>query len=154
MAQAPAAGARGRQGQGRRQTREVDEEYDLRSSGRKVDDGESVRVVCPDGETSYQGEFHHLDGWFGFNLTAPKMEPEGDANIILQISTWTFETRQLADDAFDQPGQLVYFDEGAHRLTTGGGFGPVGKVRVPKDASGAIWMRLYPQIEPAGGGAR
>lgn len=113
--------------------------------GRKVSDGLSVRVVCPDGQTSQQGEFHILDGFAGFNLTRPKLDPAGDIPIILQIEQCEYETVQLDPGGAFAAGAHVFFTAADKLLHDGAGDRFVGIVTVAKDASGAIWMILAAQ---------
>jgi len=115
--------------------------------GRKVDDGQSVRVTCPMARTLAQGEFAVLDNFHGFNLTKPKVSTSTAEPVILQTDGATYETTQInTADAFATVGQVVYWDETNKRLTTTASTNrAVGKVVLPKDASGCIWMRLLPQ---------
>jgi hypothetical protein len=116
---------------------------------RKVSDGLSVRVVCPDGDVSAQGEFHFYDGFFGFNLTRPKLDPTGDVAIILQIEQAEYETNQIDAAGTFAAGAKVFFTPGSGTtpgvLHDGAGTHYVGIVTVEKDASGAIWMHLAAQ---------
>ena len=118
--------------------------------GRKVDDGQSVRVTLPAGENLWWGDFAYYDGFYGFMLSGVPntiFNEEADRPIVLQTDGATYETSQVAAaDGFATVGAKVYWDAANKVLTTtAGGVGPVGLVVRPKDAEGNIWMRLLPQ---------
>lgn len=118
--------------------------------GRKVDDGQSVRVTLPAGENLWTGDFAAYDGFYGFMVSGVPnniFDETVDRPIVLQTDGATYETSQVAAaDAFDTVGAPVYWDAAGKVLTSAaGGVGPVGLVVRPKDAEGNIWMRLLPQ---------
>jgi len=116
-------------------------------AGRKVDDGQSVRVLVPAADVVNQGEYAVYDGFHGMNVSKPKTQTVVDEDIILQTDGATYETTQLAPaDTFAARGILIYYDPAARVLTEVAGATPaVGKVVLPLDANGCIWFRQLPQ---------
>jgi|307.fasta_scaffold14725_2 hypothetical protein len=117
-------------------------------SGRKVDDGQSVRVTVPAASVIEQGTYTVVQGFHGMNVSKPKVQTLVDEDIILQTDGATYESSQLnPGDAFNARGALIYFDPAFNWLTTTAASYPlpVGKLVLPLDANGVIWFRQLPQ---------
>jgi hypothetical protein len=117
-------------------------------AGRKVDDGQSVRVTVPAASVIEQGTYTVVQGFHGMNVSKPKTQTLVDEDIILQTDGATYESTQLNPaDPFATRGALVWFDPTFNWLTEAAGAlpNPIGKVVLPKDANGCIWFRQLPQ---------
>lgn len=109
-----------------------------------VAEGLSIRVWVPAGETLNQGDAGEYDGFFGFNLTAPMMDPDGGA-AILQIQPGIYETRQVEDGAVIAVGQTVYWQRTAHRIGPAGDRA-IGILTSPRTPDGSIQLYLTAQV--------
>ena len=116
------------------------------NAGRKVDDGQSVRVLVPAADVVNQGDYCVYEGFHGMDVSKPKTQTQQDEEIILQTDGATYETTQLNPaDPFAVRGALVYYDPANRWLTEVATGNPIGKVVLPKDANGAMWFRQLPQ---------
>src|SRR5215471_5279590 len=88
------------------------------SRGRKVDDGQSVRVTAPAAMVVDQGDYAVVEGFHGMNVSEAKTQTTAAQDIVLQTDGAEYESVQIvAADAFAAVGTLVYFDPAASLLT-------------------------------------
>jgi len=117
-------------------------------SGRKVDDGQSVRVTVPAASVIEQGTYTVVQGFHGMNVSKAKTQTLVDEDIILQTDGATYESSQLDPASpFAVRGTLIFFDPATNTLSETAGLYPlpVGKLVLPLDANGVIWFRQLPQ---------
>ena len=141
--------------------------------GRKISDGQSVKVSVPASTVIEQGKFYVLDGFFGMAAQSMETDPDGKvvkfngntvpagivpAEVVLNIEEAEYETSQITvADAFNK-GDKVYWDAANSLLTTAPNNDasgnpqnrPVGRVTVAKDANNVIWFKLGPQVQAHG----
>jgi hypothetical protein len=116
------------------------------NAGRKVDDGQSVRVTVPAADVVNQGDYAVYEGFHGMNVSKPKTQTAAAEDIILQTDGATYETTQLNPaDPFAVRGALVYYDPANRWLTEVATGNAIGRVTLVKDANGVIWFRQLPQ---------
>lgn len=115
--------------------------------GRKVSDGQSVRVTIPVSTVVSTGQFRLFSGWFGMVIQTVTTGGSETADIILDIEQCEYETSQITvADAFAK-GDLVYWVTGTSLLTTTASTNRlVGRVTVAKDSNNVIWMLLGSQV--------
>jgi len=126
--------------------------------GRRVSDGQSVRVAVPVSTTIIQGQFALLDGVLGMAVQGIVTNSDGlvtsvngntvpaglvAAEVVLAIDDAEIETSQIDTDDNFAVGDKVYWDAVNVRFTTVAGAGPYcGVVTVAKDANDVIWFRF------------
>lgn len=137
--------------------------------GRKISDGQSVRVSVPANTVITQGNFYLLDGFFGMAVQSMETDAGGQvisfngsavpaglvpAEVILNIEPAEYETSQITvADAFAK-GAKIYWSADTGLLTTAPNNDangnpqnrPVGRVTQAKDANNVIWFKLGPQV--------
>ncbi len=114
--------------------------------GRKVSDGQSVRVNVPENTTVEQGAFVRLDGFLG--LAAQKVvtgagETKG---LVLNIEPGEYETSQIDKTQDFAVGTKIYWDSTTKKFTETPTAVLAGVVTNAKDAGGVIWFRVAPGI--------
>lgn len=125
--------------------------------GRKVSDGNSVKVSVPEGTAITKGEFCLLGGFFGMATQSIVTNADGKvtsyngytvsagtvaAKITLNIEYAEYETSQIkVSDTFNA-GDKVYWDNDNAYLTTTPTTVYAGKVTLGKDANNVIWFKL------------
>lgn len=123
--------------------------------GRKISDGQSVKVTVPASTVIEQGKFYVLDGFFGMAVQSVTTGAGETSQAILNIEQAEYETSQItAADAFNK-GDKVYWNASAKLLTTAPNNDasgnpqnrPVGRVTAAKDANNVIWFVLGPQVQ-------
>lgn len=118
--------------------------------GRKVSDGQSVKVVVPESTTITQGEFVLLGGFFGLAVRGLTTGAGETKEVVLNIESGEYETSQIAAEPVTfNAGDLLYFDAANKVLTTNDGAGAnrlVGRVTVGADENRVIWFILGPQV--------
>ena len=128
--------------------------------GRRVSDGQSVKVAVPASTTITQGQFALLGGVLGMAVQGIITNADGlvtsingntvpaglvPAEVVLAIDDMEVETSQIDTDDDFAAGDKVYWDAVNVRFTTTAGAGPyAGVVTVAKDANDVIWFRFLP----------
>lgn len=123
--------------------------------GRKISDGQSVKVAVPESTEIKQGEFVLLGGFFGLAVRGVATGPEETAEVVLNIEPGEYETSQITETDDFGAGDAVYFNEATKLLTTQANLDangnpqnrPVGRVTQAKDANNVIWFVLGPQVQ-------
>ncbi len=123
--------------------------------GRKVSDGQSVKVTVPENTVITQGNFYLLDGFFGMAVQSITTLAGQTSQVVLNTEQAEYETSQITvADSFNK-GDKVYWDDTAKLLTTQANPDasgnpqnrPVGRVTEAKDANNVIWFVLGPQVQ-------
>lgn len=123
--------------------------------GRKVSDGQSVKVTVPENTVITQGNFYLLDGFFGMAVQSVTTLAGETSQVVLNTEQAEYETSQITvADSFNK-GDKVYWDDVAKLLTTQANPDasgnpqnrPVGRVTEAKDANNVIWFVLGPQVQ-------
>ena len=123
--------------------------------GRKVSNGNSVRVTVPQNTTILQGNFYLLDGFFGMAIQSVTTGAGQTTEVVLDIEPVEYESSQITTaDAFAK-GSNVFWNDTTKLLTVAGNDDStgdpqnrlVGKVTAAKDANNVIWFILGPPMQ-------
>jgi predicted RecA/RadA family phage recombinase len=118
--------------------------------GRKVRDGNSVRVTVPQNSNIPQGNFALVQGWFGMAAQEAITGAGVTKDIVLNTEQSVYETSQITVANAFAKGDLVYWDDATKLLTTAAGGGAnrlVGRVYAAKDGNNVIELLLGPQVQ-------
>jgi hypothetical protein len=122
--------------------------------GRKISDGQSVRVTAGAGVNLVQGNFYVIQGHLGMAAQAlPALAVPAARPAILTVEKCEYETSQVnAGAVFANVGDRVYFDPAAQEFTDvalGNMF--AGFITSPRDVNGVIWLLFAPSLSPVAG---
>ena len=78
--------------------------------GRKVSEGQSVRVTVPENTTVEQGAFALLDGFLGLAVQKIVTGAEETKNLVLNIEPGEYETSQINTTQDFAVGTKIYWD--------------------------------------------
>lgn len=121
--------------------------------GRRVSDGQSVKVPVPASTNIVQGDFYDLSGFFGMAMSSVVTAAGEVGEVALMLDEAEYETSQInALDAFAF-GDDVWWDPAANvfRSSAHGAAAPVvgaqrvGRVTIAKDANNVIWWKRSTQ---------
>lgn len=114
--------------------------------GRKVSEGQSVRVTVPENTTVEQGAFVLLDGFLGLAAQKVVTGAGETKNLVLNIEPGEYETSQIDATQDFAVGTKIYWDSTAKKFTETPTAVLAGVVTLAKDAGGVIWFRVAPGI--------
>lgn len=122
--------------------------------GRKVSDGQSVRVTVPENTTIVQGELVFLGGYLGMAARGVVTGAGKTASLILNVEPGEFETSQVVDDQAMAAGTDLFWDSATKKLSETPTAVYAGKVTVARDDNDVIWFKLAPQLPAAADAAQ
>lgn len=122
--------------------------------GRKVSDGQSVRVTVPENTTIVQGELVFLGGYLGMAARGVKTGAGQTAPLILNVEPGEFETSQVVADQTMAAGTDLFWDPATKKLTKTPTAVYAGKVTAARDDNNIIWFKLAPQLPAAADAAQ
>jgi hypothetical protein len=112
--------------------------------GRRVSDGQAVKVTVPISTTIVAGRFYDLDGFVGMAMSDVVTDGVTTSEVVLEVATYEYEldaAQILTSDAFAK-GDPVYWDLTNNRFTTTPGTNRfIGRVTVAKDGSNIVWIK-------------
>lgn len=116
--------------------------------GRRVSDGQSVKVTVPASTVIVQGNFYDLDGFIGMAMSAVETAAGETGEVALMVDQAEYETSQInAANAFGL-GDDVYWDTVANQFVSvaHGAAAPAnselfGRVTVAKDVNNVVWVK-------------
>ncbi len=113
--------------------------------GRKISDGQSVKVTVPENTTIVQGNFYLLDGFFGMAIRGVATGAGETAQAVLNLEEAEYETSQInTGDAFTVGAKVYYNSSTGLLTTTAEGSRFVGVVTQAKDSNNVIWFLFMP----------
>lgn len=114
--------------------------------GRKVSEGQSVRVTVPENTTVEQGAFALLDGFLGLAVQKIVTGAGETKSLVLNIEPGEYETSQIDKTQDFAVGTKIYWDSTTKKFTETPTAVLAGVVTNAKDAGGVIWFRVAPGI--------
>lgn len=116
--------------------------------GRRVSDGQAVKVVVPISTTIVQGCWYDLDGHVGMAMESLVTGAGATSVVALEVAPYEYETDQIdVADAFavgdkvcwDLAGNL--FNSVGPDVATPAGMRHIGRVTIAKDGSNIVWFK-------------